>query len=437
MRLSILLTLAMAICLPVAPASAQTHVVLRDRAEPGLIAITEIAELGDENDATVGPFFAITVDGGGRYLTSPFVRRTEIMAFGADGQLQEVAGREGQGPGEYKYVGLLAQGAEMSHVFDSQNSRWTRLNADLTYHSSSLLDGNVMASVMFGDSLALINSILHTPHQIGFPLHLVNSTSGVVRSFGYDENEAFRSDVGMGGYRVLAMAGDNSVWAGTKTRYYIEEWTIGGELIRTFERNKNWFRTHYEEPMPDPARPPVPVMRALHQDAAGLLWVAVAIPDENWAEGIYKSEYDEGTGYQVSSWDDFFDTVIEVINPESGEVVASTRIDPYVWWFVGERQFATYTEDEGLWPKIKIWEMRLSESRDLTPIIDEAAAALQARDWEGVLALLRSPDRAVRLNKVRHAIQIVGCDESVAAHFPLPVETVERLSAMAGDPVVH
>jgi hypothetical protein len=68
----------------------------------------------------------------------------------------------------------------------------------------------------------------------------------------------------------------------------------------------------------------------------GLIWVNITVPDDEWAEGLVESPYPEGTGYEIGEADKYYDTIVEVIDPDRGEVIASQRYDEWLMDLTGQ-----------------------------------------------------------------------------------------------------
>jgi hypothetical protein len=64
-------------------------------------------------------------------------------------------------------------------------------------------------------------------------------------------------------------------------------------------------------------------------------------------------------GLRSGSQDDYFDSLIEVVAPIGGEVLASGRVDPAILFFLDGGLAASYREDEIGDPVIEIWKLVL------------------------------------------------------------------------------
>lgn len=116
-----------------------------------------------------------------------------------------------------------------------------------------------------------------------------------------------------------------------------------------FARSVPWFTawTAYE--------PPIPTLRSIRQDADGLLWVLINVPDSRYRQPTVPPAVDD-----VSVWDLRSDTMIEVIDPGRAIVVAQRRFDPLFTQFVGP---LVYAHREGADGEIVVDVYRLSLQR--------------------------------------------------------------------------
>ena len=57
-----------------------------------------------------------------------------------------------------------------------------------------------------------------------------------------------------------------------------------------------------------------------------------------------------------------FDTMVEVIDPVSGSLVVSERVDPFLMGFLDDGHVAAYAEDAFGVPVISVFEVHLSTS---------------------------------------------------------------------------
>jgi hypothetical protein len=358
------LMVAAALDLPV-----QSVTRLADRSSSVDLTVERVALLGDEADATVGPNFTFDVAPDGRWLLSPVTREFEMLTFSSNGEFQGAVGRRGQGPGEYRWVRHVVAGDVLVHIFDTENARWTALSPrDWQPVRMSSFVGDPSDVVVFGDSVAVVAATISTSEAIGFPIHLMGRLEGIQRSFGAEPDAPFRADRGILARRRLARADSNSVWVAHQSRYRIERWNLDGELEAVLERDVQWFEPHADPLLPSPDKLPAPLLTDVAFDPdTELLWVAISVGDPEWRRALVTGPEREGSGYEIGEWDGYHDTIVEVIDPERGEVIASTRIDQRLWSLDGRMFGASYFEEDGVYPRIEVWRFTL----DVQPLLDE------------------------------------------------------------------
>lgn len=319
---------------------------------------TRVAVLGDSaGPGYVGPWYRIARDARGRFLVAHPANRGEIAVFDGTGDYVATVGREGEGPGEYKFVRHIVPRGDTIHVFDSRLLRHTILSSDFEVLGTRRFRGDPLGVAVLHDTVVVYNVVIPTREGSGSPLHLMDATGRVTNSFGTAGDAASRTEFGFAGWRAIAPAGQESVWAMRKTRYQVEKWSTDDGLLSRFVRQVDWFPPHRREPMPHPDQPPVPFVVDVHEDQRDRLWVLLGLPDPEWYEGIEKSDVPEGTGYQIADSSKFFDSVIEVIDAERGVVLGSGRFDRFFDGIVRGPMVASYRTEPPGFPYIDVWRV--------------------------------------------------------------------------------
>ena len=351
--------LVLAASLAVAPAAAQEVVEIpRQLGCRGCaIEVERIAVLGEEDgpgiiesDATEA-----AVDSRGRYFLfhayAPYVK-----VFDARGRYVKTLGAEGQGPGEFRGVGIVRVSAgDTIHVFDSDNSTHSIFSPSLSFLRSHRLDFlPQLEAVALDANRAVVAVPIRTPARVGFPLHLVDR-GRIVRSFG-SERGAFRPDIPYFDDRTIAPAGPGRIWSAHRNRYHIELWSTDGRKLRELRRSVDWFRPHASSGFASPSTPPAPLLQQVWQDRAGRLWVRTVVADPNWRRAVQRGG---PHGYTVQDYDGYRDTVIEVIDPQRGRVLASRRF-PMMVDLLGEDRLGTVMTGPDDVPRYVVWRLRLS-----------------------------------------------------------------------------
>ena len=284
----------------------------------------------------------------------------EIKFFSPDGTWLRTIGRRGEGPGEFHQAwSIEVLPDDGLQVFDPGLARVSQFGPALKVLSTAPVRVGATSLAFLPDNQVVVGARLNGPSEVGLPLHLLDSQGRVSRSFGasppiQDWGNRHKDR------RTLAPSGHGAVWAGQLTQYTLERWTVDGDRTHLFVGEVPWFEPHERfGRQADRSGPPGPGIYAVHEDACGLVWLAIRVPDENWMDA-----YEPGRDrYGRESWvarddNELYDTIIEVIDPTQGKVIASGRHPLAVWSFTnrGELVFSRFLE--GSTPTVEIWEAR-------------------------------------------------------------------------------
>ncbi len=328
-------------------------VSLGDRDGPGAITSTFVVDRDPE-----GRFWVAHGDG------SP--ANAFLTVFDSGGRFLARLGGRGDGPGEFQAIGRLRfLGADTVAVFDSRSRRRTVMTLGGEVVSTRPFDvGRFRYSLDLPDGRMISVDHRVTPERAGYPLQLVDTGGSVVRSFGsvrpdYDPRAA------MAMMKVTARGPDGaSVWTVGRGDYLMELWDTLGHRRAVLKRSSQWFHSYDLNRAVSPTVPPQPIITDSRSDDEGRLWIAVAVPASGWKEAL--SEPSPG----VFALDEVraYATVLEVIEPSSGQLIASDRLSDFfmVGFFAGDL-VATYREDEAGFPYVDIWRVSLEQPSRPTP----------------------------------------------------------------------
>lgn len=167
------------------------------------------------------------------------------------------------------------------------------------------------AVVLADGRLAVTSSAYGTP----LPWLLLDQDGRVVRRFNGDGTTVPSP-------RRLMLGEAGSVWTMTMThRLRIEHWDTAGSLIAQFEPAATWFAPYDHLAAPSADSPPQATMQDGWVAKDGRLWLVGKAADAKWQAGMVES------GHAVIRPDQAYDTVIEVRDPGTGELIESARID--------------------------------------------------------------------------------------------------------------
>lgn len=328
------LALSFLLALPVSPLSAQDTIVFLSpsAACPACeIGVEHLISLRDHlgGRGAVSDPHSLLVTEDGKVFAS-YNRFVEVFVHDRDGRVTNRYGRRGEGPGEYGGLLLLRVGpGGMLHVFDRGNLRRTTLDptSGEVVATTRIPAGPHDALVFRGDSV-LVNAVVRTQESLGYPLHLVDAGGGVLRSFGLDR-PVHRPDAMVLNWRRLVTSTDSTFWAAHTNRWRLEEWTLDGRMLRVLQYAEDpphlpaWFQP-VGTLSPDP---PHPRLTGLEQDPYGRLWLLTLVPAATWASPLVERTGRTGPYCDILDRDRAWDTIVEVVDPESGHLLAKHRFD--------------------------------------------------------------------------------------------------------------
>jgi hypothetical protein len=323
------------------------------------VVVNHVATVGDEDRGIVGQQFTAVRDDSGRVFVSHPAKGDELLVFDSAGRYLRTIGRLGSGPNEYRFIRTLALGPDGVHVLDSRNLRGTVLSPGLELLRTYPLPGDPQNAVVLNNGEVVVSTAIPSREKVGFTLHLLDRRGRVRRSFDEMPGDVV-FDPGLPGRRALGLSAEpEAFWAASATEYVIRKWSTDGRLVAEFRRTPEWFEPHTSEIWPHPDTPPAPQMRALDQDSTGLLWVFMARPDDQWFEAVEPDSTWIGGFRWTDNWTPFYDTVIDVIDPARGMLVATFRFDTYYQQYLGSGYVASYRESPQGTPLIDVWRVRL------------------------------------------------------------------------------
>ena len=369
-RASLQRTLVHALCLAVGvgnpqPAATQ-DVVLGDSAPSCAtcsIELRPVLSLDGRTMFLVNEPYEVIAHRDGGWLVTSLLDPTEIFVFDSTSRLVKRIGREGQGPGEYRFIRSVRVGpGDTVWVFDWDNQRITVLSPELGLVRSRRVDlGTPNEVALLSDGRFVTVEDRYRAANRGLPLHFMDGGKQTL-SFGADPDD-YPGRWSHRLWRFLAPDRSAGFWAAHMTQYRLEHWNSFGKMDRSIERRVPWFEPNERVGIDydNPTRPPNPGLFGVRLDVAGHLWTVIHVADANWRDGTGQVEGMYGRTIQgIRAPNAYRDTIVEVIDPTRGTLLASARFDPVVQ-FAGSSSFAwSYREDENGYPVIDLFELVLS-----------------------------------------------------------------------------
>lgn len=284
----------------------------------------------------------------GGFVLAFHTARSEVHLYSGEGRHSRSYGREGGGPGEYVWItALLSQPQEELDIFDARGPRQTRLNREGDVIFTRNIDSRRVVDVLaHPDGGLIVNSVFRTPEAAGFPLVHLDPEGHVARAIRPDE--LLRDDLTLYLWRNLAPSETrHGYWAAHNRQYVVDFYPFDGDLRHRLVRVAEWFPPRITRNEVTPEFGPPPSLRAVSEDANGLLWTAVIVPQPNWRDGVREARRSEG-GYlthAVDTYSQVWDTVVEVIDPAEGTVLARWQLDELALDYVDAGQLALWYDD--------------------------------------------------------------------------------------------
>ena len=304
----------------------------------------------------------ITTDQRGRfYVTSNF--DPTITVFDGSGRFLRRIGRRGQGPGEFPSVPKILFGlGDTLYTLTYSTRRMTVFSPEYEVVRTETLSSSFTTGVRLPDGRFLLSGDPRSAATIGYPLHLIDNSGAHVRSFGSTTGaqDLFGS---RGMIRRFATPLGPHIWTARLDEYVLEQWDMDGRKLAHLTRQAPWFP-------PKERRPPnatngthrAPLeMRAIAEDKAGLLWTLSLVPDREWRPRTLPPMpgAPNATYTPDSLRHKLHDSVLEVVDPARGVVLATRTLDTSFMAFIAPDLLVSYTEDAGGNPRYVVWRARM------------------------------------------------------------------------------
>ena len=295
-------------------------------------------------------------------FVSPSFDGTQIAEFGLDGRLTGVIGRAGQGPGEFLRMRTLIPGpGDTLFALDFGQGRISMFGPDRAPAGTLPMPFSFYAlpDLVMPDGSLLVAAQIRRSETIGYPIHVVDRRGRVVRSFGTDEPQ-YRPGLYPILTRKVALGRDGTVWAMAPGRYILERWDPStGERLQSTRIPSDWFRESRELHADETVRPP-PLVDGLWEDEDGLVWIFVQDADAEWAP---PPRANEERPFDLQEHSRLFDSMIEVVDPGSGRVLASQRFSEVLWFQPPSGILVSHVDTILTVVAYDVWEFTLQQGR--------------------------------------------------------------------------
>lgn len=288
------------------------------------ISLSHLVVFGDSAETVVDEGVSL-VEVGDEYWVTHRSSVDEIMVIGPDADLGRTVGRQGMGPGEFRFITGMGKGPSGDvWAFDPHNRRVVVLNPDGSVSGNYPLpvSANRRNVVMLPDSSYVINGFGTTPESAGFWVHRVSHAGDFI----WSAVEWGPSD-GRGGQEWAVTHDSNGVWVSKfHGRFILQLLSVeDGRVLREFAPERPWYSDNSTPPADDGGADhdaslmrPTSKVRDIWSDGEHL-WVLGSIPGESWESARQGGFTDIG---------EFLDVVIDVYDTETGELIVHQVLDP-------------------------------------------------------------------------------------------------------------
>lgn len=278
-----------------------------------------------------------------RFYVGPTCVPGQVAVLDGNGTLTGIVGSAGEGPGELQPVATIFVDAEdRLHVFQFPR-RHTVFDPQLReIMRSDALPLAIWAAFPAGGA-SVRNLRLRSEDADDQPLHRVDDEVNEVRlSFGAPEEDIDPED-GRARFRSVTSSDGLNVWSARHSEYVLEKWNAAGERTAVLRREPEWW-------VRDSGARQTNLWDIELQD--GFLWTLAIVP--TFAEDTPPADI-----VTDPAMAEYFDTMIEVIDPETNELVAQLRRDEVMTRWVGTLVYS-HRNVAGGGVAMDVWRVSLS-----------------------------------------------------------------------------
>ena len=315
-------------------ATAQEIVAISTNSLQCAVQLTDVVTLGSMDEpGTIGLPSTITQLESGDFVLASAPNGAEMLVYDAEGRYRASFGRDGDGPGEFRApgMGILRPTADGGlRVLDPVARRITNLSGGWDFSESTEI-GDMMGMNFLTSGSDLI---------VGGWSGVGGSASGVTRVI--EPSGLTRAEVSLASaaqwlvqffFFPMTVDSEGIVWRARPTEYAIEAWDPEESAIHfRLEGSPLWFTPGPPQPGYPLEAPSPSIIQSLefHQ---GLLWIGTSVADSEWSQ-VKNSSLQDGN-LDANS---LIDTVLEVVDPQTGALVARA-VHPEVLWWTGDGAF--------------------------------------------------------------------------------------------------
>jgi hypothetical protein len=288
--------------------------------------------------------------------------KNRIAVYDSAGRLVRSVGRPGQGPGEFAAITqIVVTRGDTVHVIEA-SGRHSLLSPHLTFIRllTPFPSGVASITALSDGRLAAITDGVRTP-SVRQSVHVYPVDGGPPTSF-HPSGASVQRGVATGiRHAVAAARTPGHFWAAHTHRYRLELWNDDGVLQRALELPRGelgaWGSANAG--LPHKEKPSPKVLSVSEHD--GYLWVRVGVAASTWKPSATPPP--RGSATSPRWYDQYYDTVIDVLAPGSGALLHSLRVSAPLNAFLNDGTIYGAREDDDGIVLFDIWRMELAPPR--------------------------------------------------------------------------
>lgn len=330
--------------------------------ELGLAATLESADLVEWPQA-------MSEDRQGRYFVTQPNKRELPVVFDATGRRIAVLGASGEGPGEFRNAAIVTVDPRTDTIFvtDWSTHRLSVFSPQLKFVRSIPFPGRARALAVLQDQRLLAMASISDRASVGLPFHLFRRDGMRLMAIG-DQRRPHTEEREMFFTHTLAPSSRGGFWAVPLWgEYRIEHWSATGARDVYLVRRPEWHTALQSGSggarNPATMEPPPSSHWGIAETGNGLLWVLTRVADPNRKRaGLDTLRNAEGRYVTARDPDQIWDSVIELVDPAQGSVVASQRFDKLLLLMLPSGKVVHVNEtDAGM--RVQVLTLALSRRR--------------------------------------------------------------------------
>jgi hypothetical protein len=335
--------------------------------ETDSIRIEQIVELGDlSGDGALAsrPLVSAQFPSGHYFVTVPWGYSPELVrVFDSLGRYARSIGRFGEGPNEFRRPKFAYRVGDSAYIFDLGLGRLTVMAEGDSTGRSVPWTRSPYTFLALDDGTFVLSTGSWVSGRV---LEHVSREGERLRVFGDSvAPEAVQHKIGL-----LEDAIGPGFWSARYTgSLELQHWNAAGEPGRSVQLKRDWFPEHQPLRNPTPSSPPTPTLVGFWPDSAGALWLVATVADPDWAEGLDVARRGEGgiEYYPVLDRRQVFDTVVERIDAQTGEMLLHRRFDEPFYQVPEPWVLASASESEDGWYQMTLWRVHAPLSARAAP----------------------------------------------------------------------